>query len=298
MNTLHKFSMRGFSLIEMIVALTLIAIASAALGVFLKAPLEGRMQARARIEAADKAGMAAQHIERELSTALPNSVRIFTAGGREYLEFLPVIASGTYRASDTALGANQCAGGGAAGTNKLDLGNPDTCFTSLQTYPATLNMAAGNVLFIDPPANPYPLGNYRSTLSFAPNAVGVGAETRFRFVSQNFPSPGPASRQFYIVAGAVSYSCNLATGQLERFSGYGIPVAAAAPPAAATRSVVVDDVLACERFVRVQPVSNNLARAIVSGAFSIDASPAAPPLPAAARERIMVMISASVSLSP
>jgi len=76
------------TLIEMIVVIAITGILAAAVAVFIRRPVEGYIDAARRAELSDVADTALRRITRDLRTVLPNSIRITTAGGVNYLEYL------------------------------------------------------------------------------------------------------------------------------------------------------------------------------------------------------------------
>ena len=89
---------RGYTLVELIAVMTIIAIIGAASAVFLRLPLQMYQDAERRAAISDAADTAFALIKRDLQTALPNSVRVTNAGAVFYLEFLQMRAGGRYRA--------------------------------------------------------------------------------------------------------------------------------------------------------------------------------------------------------
>ena len=89
---------RGFTLVEMIVVITITGILAAAVAVFIRRPVESYVDAARRAELTDIADGALRRITRDVRMALPNSVRITSAGNVTYLEYLQTSGGGRYRA--------------------------------------------------------------------------------------------------------------------------------------------------------------------------------------------------------
>jgi MSHA biogenesis protein MshO len=225
---------RGFTLIEMVAALVIVAILSAFMAVFLQAPLQTYFDVTGRAQLADASNLAIQRMSLDLSTALPNSVRITQIGGVVYLEYLQVRTGGRYR-TGAPLPAG-CPAPSAA----IDFGAADTCFVTMGPLTGGLAPQVGNdFVVVDNqglgcPNNAYASGNVTggSKSLITGFAVFGGAQPYDRIQMQaiNFPlicqSP---TDWFYVISQAVSYECNPTTGLLVVHSGY--PISAVQPTA-------------------------------------------------------------------
>ena len=78
----------GFTLIELVLTLTIVAILAVILGEILYAPVAGYFAATRRAHLVGDAGMALSLMTRDVHAALPNSVRTTSQGGVEALEIL------------------------------------------------------------------------------------------------------------------------------------------------------------------------------------------------------------------
>ncbi|MEO8312171.1 MAG: type II secretion system protein [Caldimonas sp.] len=216
---------RGFTLLEIVLVMAITGVVAAMVGVFIRQPIDAYVDQVRRAELSDTADLALRRISRELARALPNSVRVDPGG--TMLEFLPVAASGRYRAAPAADGSGDF----------LDFDDPaDTTFDVLG---APIDVAAGSQLVVYnlglPGADAYS-GESRRALVTSGNAL---ASLGYATGGTQFPFRSPGNR-FQIVPGAVTYACLPGaggTGQLRRYSGYPIqaaqPVDAGAAPLAA-----------------------------------------------------------------
>lgn len=219
-------SASGFTLVEMIVAITLTAILSGIVVLFIRVPLQGFFDVSRRAELTDAADLAVRRITREVQGALPNSVRITVGSGVTYLEFLSVRTGGRYREQP----AGTCPSGNS---DELAINQPDTCFRTLGDIAEIGEIAAGSDSLVVynlgtgyAGADAYVGGN---RVLVASATDGAGAET-FTFASKTFPLTSP-SRRFFVVSGPVTYECNPTTGELRRHWGYAIAAAQSTPPA-------------------------------------------------------------------
>ncbi len=167
----------------------------------------------------------------DLARALPNSVRLRTAGARQFLEFLDVRAEGRHR--DGASGAPQacpvvCAA--AANHDALEAACTERCFTTLGPLVGDLPVPGADYVVVNPlgpgvpNGDPYlggaaaVAGGIKSRLTAtAPVAGGL----RLDIAPHSFATLA-ASRRFYLVSGPVSYECNPATQRLQRHDGYAV----------------------------------------------------------------------------
>ena len=248
---------RGFTLVELIVVIAITGILGAMVAVFLRAPMQGYVDSARRAELSDIADTALRRIGRDLRTAVPNSVRLPTPAGSQYIEFLPTADGGRYRAADpdpaVAPAGNLCAAvaGNTAGDALSFAG--DSCF---EIFGPAVTFAAGDQIVINSTqsdGNP-PYDNTATGILRA-YAGSTGAQQIVVMNATPYPSPGfdkalPA-RRFDVVPGsqqAVTYSCENVgtangdgTGSLRRYWHYGFNAVQVAPPLASGSSALLAD---------------------------------------------------------
>jgi len=230
----------GFSLIEMIVAITVLGILSASAAVFLRGPIASYFDAERRADLSDAGGLAMAKLSQEISRAVPNSVRVTTVGTSFYLEFLPVRSEGRYR----------IAGPG----NVFNVSN--TVFDALTPVQVqTADFIVANNYLATPGVNDVWVGNPRASYT-GPN----GNVTALTFSPHTFSPPEPPplpvlpnapEHRFQIATQPVTYVCDPAVGTLRRYSGYAIlaaqPVnAAGAPLAGAQNDLLATGIATCQ----------------------------------------------------
>jgi len=216
----------GFTLIEMIIVIAITAIIGSMVALFLRAPLDSYVAQDRRARLADEADTALRRMGRDIRLALPNSVRVTSAGGVFYLEFLGTRSGGRYRAQ----------GGG----DILDFTAADTSFDVLGPAVA---MQAGDRIAV------YNLGIPGADAwagdTLAAYAGATGSVSNIAIAAKQFPLASPGSR-FQVVGGPVSYVCNPANGTLTRYWGYAI--AAGQPtafPAGTPQALLASHVSGC-----------------------------------------------------
>lgn len=235
---------RGFTLVESIVALTVLAIVGALIGMFIRFPIESYFDTERRARLSDRADTALRRIARDLRLALPNSVRVMSDGEAQSLEFMQTRAGGRYRAEpdDCIDDVPPCAG---AEANALDFIRADASFQVIgdvpgdvaDTYLVVANLGDGSG------SDVYRAENIRSVTGISEGVISFDGTGSFRF-----PVPSPGHR-FFIVNERVTYRCDPDTGELRRYRGYGLPPTGdgtqAAPPEAAASALLAEGVTAC-----------------------------------------------------
>lgn len=211
----------GFTLIEMIMVIAITGIIAAVVAVFVRAPVEGYVDAVRRAELTDAADVALRRVVRDVRLAVPNTLRVTTVGGISYIEFIMTRSGGRYR--DPADGST--AGDFLSFTNAADVS-----FDVLGPLPA---MAAWDFVVVYnlgvAGSNAYAGNNIAQIQAIAGNNVTLAANP---FAAQIPPLPSPSGR-FQVVPGAVravTYACpTAAAGNLTRHWNYGFNAAQAVP---------------------------------------------------------------------
>ena len=251
-------ALRGFTLIELIVAMVLTGILAAAAAVFLRVPIAGYFDLARRAALTDIADLAVRRFSRDVQTALPNSVRVAgacTGLTTCYLEYLEVRTGGRYR-EEPAGGATTCPAGAGAYTDTLQIGIADTCFRSLGPVPDLAGIATGaatgDFLVVynlgpgfagaDAYASGAVTGGNKSRITAV--AAGAGSEDMIVFQPLAFPLASPGNR-FHVVSGPVTYICDPVAGTLTRQWGYAIGAAQGTPPAGGVNALLANGVTGC-----------------------------------------------------
>jgi MSHA biogenesis protein MshO len=219
----------GFTLIEMIVVIVIVGILATIGGQFIVAPITGYVDLARRTRLVDQAEMALRRMQRDIRSALPNSIRIDATG--QYLEMINTVDGGRYRRYR----------GPGIGDNILDFNIADTGFDVL----GSLNQppAAGQSLVVYNISSTGATGN--AYVAASRNMAVVGASTA-DLINLNpgfqFANTSPYQR-FFIVDQSVSYACE--NGVLNRYDGYGIVPAQPTTPLPGTQALVTRGVNGC-----------------------------------------------------
>jgi MSHA biogenesis protein MshO len=235
----------GFTLTEAIIVIVILGALAGASAIFIRGPVDAYFAVGRRAQMADTADTAIRRMHRELKAALPNSVRVTgTCGGAAacYLEFIPVVGGGRYRAAPDGVGAG----------NILDFAAADTSFDIIG--PSVSIPTGSNWIVV------YNLGiTGADAYSGATAATDVrrvyggasGNVTSISMTSTNrlpFESP---SRRFQVVGNPVTYECLPTSNVLQRYSGYGFNASQAAAAPGGNVSILAANVSGCN-FVYAQ----------------------------------------------
>lgn len=242
---------QGFTLVELVTALTLTALVAGFASYFIAAPVRGYTDLSRRAALVDRAELALQRAARDFRRALPNSVRIRTNGGVVAVEMLNTLDGVRYRAgpppSDPSKALDFTAADGAFNSVGpfADIAKP---FSSTTAYLSVYNVGVSG-------ADAYELANVitppGTRIDIVADSIAnedhVTLTPPFRFA---YASP---AQRLFLVSGPVSYLCDPAGGTLRRYSGYAIASDHATRDsdgelvgAGAARSLVSDAIESCE----------------------------------------------------
>ncbi len=249
-------SNRGFSLVELILVIVVLGVLAGVVTVFVRPAVQGFIAQRHRSELQSAAQGALQAMQRDIRSAVPNSIR---TPSDQCFELVPTVGGGRYRmAPDTVNDTAGCATA-ASCSAVLDPGSLTQRFDVLGPLNGT---AAANDFVVVGNQNGnevYGNGINRSAITSPNEAMDKPAfgSQRIAITPIQFPNGGFGGR-FQVVSGseqAVFYICSGAgldaagngTGQLLRRSAYGFNASypSACPAAAAADAVLATRVSAC-----------------------------------------------------
>lgn len=219
----------GFSLIELIVALTISVVAVGFVATFIAVPVRVHTTQARRAELASAADMMTRAMAADVRSALPGSPRTYVSNGRLVLELIPVL--GVVRYCDDV--ASIC-------TDELDFAAADIGFDVLddpQGIAANFVAVTDN----DPTVSTHEAYSLTSVIAAADDTTlrRVTLDAPFLFVDRS-----PNNRAF-LVSAVTRYECDTNAGTLRRYANIPLPAAAGPPPAGAPSDLIARDVTAC-----------------------------------------------------
>ena len=211
---------RGFTIIELVVTITLTAIVIAITAFLISGPVRAYADQARRSELVAAADNALLNVTRDVRRAVPNSTRVATTATTAALEMLSSIDAVRYRASG-ALGSPAM---------ELDFTTPDGSFSTLGKFTHVTHPFSSTARYLSvynigiSGADAYELANVM-TPAGTTITIGDGANPGEDVVTMSpafkFAYGSPAKR-IYLVEGPITYLCDLTEGTLRRFSNYSI----------------------------------------------------------------------------
>ena len=203
--------------------------------VFIARPVEGYADSARRAKMTEAADTALRRLARDVRLALPNSLRVASVGGTNYIEFIMTSSGGRYRdTGDGSTGGNVLDFANAANVKFDVLGPPLNGAIAANDYIVVYNLGPGYA-----PADAYSGGNIAQVSGVSGNTVTLNSNP-FAAESPQLPSPND---RFQVVPGdqqAVSYACPAAgTGNFTRYWDYGFDGAQPTPPSGAKSALLV-----------------------------------------------------------
>ena len=218
LTTSRRHSNGGFTLIELVVAMSVAVIVVAFMALFITAPVNAYQAQTRRAELVDATDGVLRLMTRDIHRALPNSIRISNSGNLVALELLETVDAGRYRDTDAT----------ATPDRELDFAAADSSFATLGPIEIPIDLATRpyylsiyNVGVAG--ANAYDLAHVitppTSSIDISNSTPGQSLITitpGFRFSYES-----PANRVF-LVSGPVTYLCDKTQGRVTRYDRYAI----------------------------------------------------------------------------
>lgn len=240
----RSVSQRGFTLVELIVAMTIASIIAMSLALFIRGQVQGYLASVARAELTDAADLALRRMSRDVRLALPNSIRVSADG--KYLELLLTKTGGRYLSEDEERGDAGALSFTNPGALTFDVIGPMP--SGRQAIVKDDSIIVYNLGPLNSPADAYScdVPCNRATVAAAPNGNTV-TMTNNPFAAQ-VPTMASPTMRFQVVSTPVSYFCDSAAGGnggLKRYDNY--PIASVQPVAfSASPALVVGNLTSCK----------------------------------------------------
>lgn len=210
---LHPRPAPGFSLVELIITIAVMGVVAGFAAQLVGGIVAGQQDTRNRLNMALQAESAMSRVHDELNASLPNSLRLASAGGGTWVEFVPVADAGRYRqAPDLA--------SGTPGDPWDPVDTTDTSFdvlgVPLATPAAAVQLVVANLGTPDADA-------YLGTSRRGGVSVAAGGQ-RMSFTPTLAMPAALGTARFFLVSDPVTVACvpdAVGTFSLVRYSGYG-----------------------------------------------------------------------------
>jgi MSHA biogenesis protein MshO len=239
----------GFTLLEMILTMTVTAVLAGMVSTFIVGPVKGYFDSARRAVLTDTADLVLRRITRGVRQGVPSSLRISDSAGNVgscvsgtcYIEYIATSGGGAYTTSTGFFGGST--------TCAVTPANCQLTVTStMPTNPAITSGASGDYIVINNSTNSDTTSqynayacasltncNYARVSSIASNTVTLAAGGTGYNV---FGYPGPSSSRFQVVPNgtkAVLFACPISSsGTMRRYWNYGFNSTPAAAVTAAT----------------------------------------------------------------
>ena len=240
-------SNRGFTLIELVVAISIAAILVSFMAMFITTPMSAYFAQSRRTTLVTTADVALRMMASDVHTALPNSVRLIASGSVVGIELLATTDMVEYRDAQSTpdpLG--------------VDFNIADRNFSTMGLF-RNLVIPGGDFLSIGNAGTPgqdaYGLANVitpaGATISSTADVSNAGEDDVSLSSSVIFRFP-PSTHHLFLVSGPLSYLCDSTAQTLTRFSGYSISPTTSGYSAGlllangATSTVVARNVASCQ----------------------------------------------------
>ncbi len=240
----------GFTMIELVITMTITTIVVAFAGLFIAGPVRGFNDQVRRAELVDSAESSLRRMGRDIRRALPNSVRVRDIGSIKALELLNAVEGIRYRAGPPPGNANAW----------LSLAAADGAFNSIGTFGSITKPFSSTTHYLSvynvgvPGADAYELTNVITPVGTQIDidaAAEAGEDNILVTPAFQFAYPSPRQR-VYLIDTPVSFLCDTAAGTLTRYSGYAITssqadrdTAAELLAAGGTAALMSDNLTAC-----------------------------------------------------
>lgn len=242
--TRAKCLQRGFTLVELVVSITVSTIVVGFMALFLVTPVSAYLAQGRRADLVESANNAARMLADDIRAALPDSVRSLRNGSIVAIQMLHVVDVARYRDA------------GSSGVQALDLDIPsasDTQFSILGHLQNVSPPSFGGYLVIGHGVNGGDAYSPTGVIATAQSISSIGPDETSITLNSPFTNTQSPTQSLFFVSGPVTYICNEGTHTLTKFWNHLIrPALSAQDDEAkllgdgASSAVVARDVRSCE----------------------------------------------------
>jgi len=230
----------GFTLLEMVIVIILLAIIASVSSKFFTNVMSGYADTEIRVSLSQVGRIAVEKVTRELRNALPESVRISS----NCIEFIPILATATYQNQSITYTTP------AVASSPLPVSGETAANSQVDVFNLTFNPVGGtNHYLVVYPTGPGsgsgdPYSGSSPGVLFAYSSKSfinspTNSITRLVMSSSNLFLRQSPTQRLFIVTQPISF-CITAGGLLNRHVNYGINATQVAPPVG-TITRIVDD---------------------------------------------------------
>ena len=207
----------AFSLLELVIVITITAILAISLASLTEYSISGYIDAKDRNQLSQSAKWTTERIAREAREALPQSIRVNVSANVHCVEFMNIVNGSTYL--------------------NLPASGPITSFNAVEF---DINFSAGLIVAIMP-INPTDIYSVAGTLGTVGSIADLGAQAQINLTGPTTFSRRSPQDRFYLLTTPISFCLDNTNGQLTRYSGYPITLAQPTPPAAGTIELIAEN---------------------------------------------------------
>ena len=215
-------SNKGFTIVELIVAIVISGIIAAFIGLFITTPVDNYFSQSRRAELVIESGLIQRNMDSDIRNAVPNSIRVINTGTVKIIELLYAVDVARYREAGTSQPP--------APDDELDFSTPDNKFSTIGRFNRiSLPCCASGYRLVVNQNQIAGQDAYNGDKSMTPsgtvvtisNNAGKKISNVVLSAAFQFTSTSP-TRQVFLINGAVAYVCDQNAHTLIRYAGYPI----------------------------------------------------------------------------
>lgn len=219
----------GFTLFELIIVIVLIGILAISLGKITSFSVFSYIDAKDRNRNSQSSKWLIERISREIREALPQSVRAGNSGNIHCLEFMSILNASTY----------------------LDMPTSGSV-SSFNAVGFDLNFSAGMFAAVMP-INPIQTYGASGTLASVASITPSGTQSLITLSTPTVFARRSPQNRFYLLSSPTSFCLDDSSGNVTRYTEYGIDAAQSFPPTGATEALMGEDFSASGAVFNYQP---------------------------------------------